>query len=64
MEEFTIADAHAVHTAMIEALHRASERKERMPTSAKAIEGQAAALKACRDKIVERLPLEQRKNYE
>ena len=48
---------------MIEALHQASERKERMPTSAKAIEGQAAALKVARDKILEWLPEQHRASY-
>jgi len=48
MPEFTLKDAHAVHTAMIEAKELAAERKERMPSSAAAIARQAEALKEVR----------------
>ena len=62
-EPFTPADAGAVHQAMIEAEAQAAERKERMPNSAKALEKQAGRLAAVRDKIVERLPAEERTPY-
>lgn len=62
-KSFTPADAGAVHQAMIEAEAQAAERKERMPNSAKALEKQAGRLEVVRDKIVERLPAEERTAY-
>jgi hypothetical protein len=56
MAEFDVRDALAVHHAMLEAIAKAVERRERMPSSAKAIEGQAEQLKIVRDKIVKQLP--------
>lgn len=61
--EFTPIDAHAVHAAMIEAAHQAKERKEKMPTSATALESHAADLRVVRDKILAQLPEEQRRAY-
>lgn len=63
MEEFTPADANAVHHASQEALHQAGEREERMPTAAKVLRSHAERLKIVRDKILDRLPPEIRKAY-
>lgn len=63
MDDFTPIDAHAVHAAMIEAKHQAGERRERMPTSAEALDRHAADLKNVRDKILDRLPAEIRRAY-
>jgi hypothetical protein len=60
---FTLADAHAAHRAMIEAEHQAREREEKMPSSAKTIAGHAAELRILRDKILDLLPEQQRRNY-
>ena len=63
MDDFTRIDAHAVHRAMIEAEHQAEERKERMPSSASALLTHAAELYAAREKILDRLPPEERRTY-
>lgn len=60
---FTLTDAHAAHRAMLEAENQAKEREEKMPSSAKAMHGHAAQLRILRDKILERLPEEQRRSY-
>ena len=63
MDDFNVVDANAVDHAMLEARAKAEERREKMPTSAAAIEEQARILEVVRDKIVERLPEEQRHPY-
>lgn len=63
VEDFTGMDAHAVHQAMIEAQFQAEERKERMPTSAKALHSLALALKIVRNKILARLPSSVAESY-
>lgn len=56
-------DVHAVHMAMVESAHQASERDEKMPSSALALRAHAAALRVVREKILDRLPPEVRRYY-
>lgn len=63
MTEFDRNDAHAVHMAMVEAKHQAEEREEKMPSSANALRTHAARLRIVREKILDRLPPEVRKDY-
>ena len=51
MEEFTRIDAHAVHSAMMNAEAEAKEREEKMPSSASALLRHAADLYTVREKI-------------
>ena len=60
---FSGMDAHSVHRAMIEAEHQAREREDKMPTSASALLTLAAQLYAVREKILDRLPPEERRIY-
>lgn len=63
MDEFTRIDACAVNQAALNAKHEAEERKEKMPSSAEALQRHAELLDIVKDKIVERLPPEQRAPY-
>jgi hypothetical protein len=58
MSDFTPTHAHVVHQAMVEAKHEAKERRERMPSSADALERRAAELLIVRNMILDRLPPE------
>jgi hypothetical protein len=63
MEEFTRIDAHAVHSAMLNAEAEAKERQEKMPSSASALFRHATELYTVREKILDRLPKEVRNAY-
>lgn len=63
VEPFSAIDAQAVHHAMVTARHEASERRERMPSSADALERQADELLIVRNKILGRLSAEVRLAY-
>jgi len=63
MGDFQPKDAHAVHHAMLEARAHAAERREKMPSFAKALETQATDLENVSDKILKRLPAAQRRAY-
>lgn len=63
MDEFTRTDAWVVNQAALNAKHEAEERKEKMPSSAEALQRQADQLEIVRDKIVDRLPSEHRAPY-
>jgi hypothetical protein len=59
---FDRMDLNVVDHAMREFEHQATERQERMPSSAEAFRRYAAQLRIVREKLLERLP-EQRRNY-
>lgn len=58
MADFTPVDVGAVNAAMVDAKHEAKERRDRMPSSAAALDQRAEQLLAARDKILDRLPEE------
>lgn len=62
-EPFTPADAEAVHSAARQYKAGGEARKEKMPSSAEALRRHAERLEIVRDKILERLPPEQRARY-
>jgi L-lactate utilization protein LutB len=59
---FDRLDLNAVDHAMREFEHQASERQEKMPSSANAFRSYAAQLRIVREKMLERLP-EERRTY-
>ncbi len=63
MEDFTETDVWVVHHPMVSAEAKAKQRREKVPSSAEALERIAAELYAVREKILDRLPAEVRLTY-
>lgn len=62
-EPFDAGDAEAVHAAARQWKAIADARREKMPSSSKAMEEKAARLEIVRDKILDRLPEQDRRSY-
>lgn len=56
MTEFTPIDVGVVNAARIDAKHEANERRERMPSSAAALDQRAEQLLVVRNKLLDLLP--------
>lgn len=62
-QPFSLVEAEAIHHAFVDAMATATERDERMPSSAAAFRAQAALILSVRNKILATLPPRHRRNY-
>ena len=61
--QFSLVEAEAIHHAFVDAMAIATERDEKMPSSAAAFRAQAALILSVRNKILATLPPRHRQNY-